>query len=85
MNLAKRFVLFSLFHYLIIYSADSKCQESFWCGNLGFLEFQLSHVTHPECGLFLVDCSFLYPRIQLGDGGTWYDILEKLSANGFRI
>ncbi|PIN14989.1 Serine/threonine protein kinase [Handroanthus impetiginosus] len=85
MNLAKCLILFSLFHYLIIYSADSKCQKSFRCGNLGFLEFPLSHVTKPECGLFPVNCSFSYPRIQLGDGGTWYDVLVKLSANKIRI
>ncbi|PIN00915.1 hypothetical protein CDL12_26582 [Handroanthus impetiginosus] len=85
MNLAKCFILFSLFHYLIIYTADSKCQESFRCGNLGLLEFPLSQVLQPECGLFLVDCKSSSPRIQLEYGGTWYDILEKLSANRFRI
>lgn len=87
MNLHKYYLIFfSLFHYLIINSADSKCQESFECGKLGSLEFPLSHINNSGCGLFMVDdCDSENPKIQLGAGGLWYDILHKVSTNKFFI
>ncbi|KAI3467060.1 hypothetical protein Pfo_023723 [Paulownia fortunei] len=86
MNLPKYLIFFSLFHYLIINSADSKCPESFECGSFGSLEFPLSDSKNPGCGLFMVDgCVSGNPKIQFEAKGYWYDILEKKSPNKFLV
>ncbi|KAL0424715.1 UNVERIFIED_CONTAM: LEAF RUST 10 DISEASE-RESISTANCE LOCUS RECEPTOR-LIKE PROTEIN KINASE-like 2.8 [Sesamum radiatum] len=65
--------------------ADSRCPESFDCGGLGTLEFPLTHNSEPECGLFVVDCQSTPPRIELGVGGSSYNILMKVSPNSLRV
>ncbi|PIM98406.1 Serine/threonine protein kinase [Handroanthus impetiginosus] len=84
MAIAKSFVFFFLSHLAFFMNlAESKCQNSFHCGHLGFLEFPLSN--EPECGLFLVNCTSAIPTIQFGPGGPWYIILQKLSTNKFTV
>ncbi|XP_020549270.1 LEAF RUST 10 DISEASE-RESISTANCE LOCUS RECEPTOR-LIKE PROTEIN KINASE-like 2.5 isoform X2 [Sesamum indicum] len=85
MNLAKCSIFFFLLHPFLLQAAGSKCSDYYSCGSLGILEFPLSDTTEPECGLFVVDCYTTPPRIQLEAGGTWYNILQKLSTNKFSV
>ncbi|PIN13383.1 Serine/threonine protein kinase [Handroanthus impetiginosus] len=83
MAVIKSFVFFFVSHLVFFMNlSESKCQESFNCGNLGSLESPLSN--EPGCGLFSVNCTPI-PTIQFGAGGPWYKILQKLSTNKFRI
>ncbi|PIN14984.1 Serine/threonine protein kinase [Handroanthus impetiginosus] len=84
MAVAKSFVFFSLSHLVFFMNlAESKCQDSFNCGNLGSLEFPLSN--EPKCGLFFVNCASPIPVIQFGFEGPLYIIRQKLSTNKFRV
>ncbi|KAL8470760.1 hypothetical protein ACS0TY_033360 [Phlomoides rotata] len=81
-------IIFFMFvcRLLLLNPADSECEKSFRCGGLSSLEFPLSRVDDPECGVFLVDgCDSDNPIIQLEAGGRWYEILRKVSQNSLSI
>ncbi|PIN26092.1 Serine/threonine protein kinase [Handroanthus impetiginosus] len=81
--IARCFIFFFLSNLVFFMNlAESKCQESFNCGYLGSLKFPLSD--QPGCGLFLVNCTAI-PLIQFRPGGLWYSIIQKISANKFKV
>ncbi|PIN26093.1 Serine/threonine protein kinase [Handroanthus impetiginosus] len=82
--IARCFVFFFLSHLVFFMNlAESKCQKSFNCNNLGSLEFPLSN--EPMCGLFPVNCASSIPIIQFAPEGPSYFIRQKLSTNKFRV
>ncbi|PIN14991.1 Serine/threonine protein kinase [Handroanthus impetiginosus] len=81
--IARCFIFFFLSHLVFFMNlAESKCQKSFNCGDVGSLEWPLSN--EPGCGLVLVNCTSI-PTIQFEAGGPRYRILQKLSTNKFRV
>lgn len=76
--------LFHLFPHLIL--SKSTCPTSFDCPGLGSLGFPLVSNAQADCGLFTVNCAnSSSPLLQLQTGGTWYEILRKISPNKFSI
>ncbi|XP_061989752.1 LEAF RUST 10 DISEASE-RESISTANCE LOCUS RECEPTOR-LIKE PROTEIN KINASE-like 1.1 isoform X3 [Rosa rugosa] len=66
--------VFSVFtHLLLLYSAES-CPPSFCNKRVGSIFFPFKNIREsPECGLYTINCSdFLNPKIQLKDGGYWF-------------
>ncbi|KAL1531858.1 non-specific serine/threonine protein kinase [Salvia divinorum] len=73
------------FHIHLFKSADSKCPDSFKCGD-HTLNFPLTRADDPDCGLIPVDgCDSDDQVIHLGDGNLGYHILEYNSSNKISI
>ncbi|XP_024194523.1 rust resistance kinase Lr10 isoform X2 [Rosa chinensis] len=69
--------IFSVFtHLLLLYSAES-CPPSFCNETVARISFPFKNTTpsRPECGFYTLDCSdHLKPKIQLKDGGYWFQL-----------
>ncbi|KAF3431912.1 hypothetical protein FNV43_RR26648 [Rhamnella rubrinervis] len=93
MALGPLFFLFVLTHLMFLNSAEEEkhhpnCEPfSFPCGKLGEIGWAYKEKTHPDhCGLYKVDCSEENsPKIQLKEGGHWYQISEISQADSIFI
>ena len=79
------FFFFLPFHLHLFKSADSKCPESFKCGDQT-LNFPLTRADDPDCGLIAVDgCDSDDQVIHLGGENLGFSILEYNSSNKILI
>lgn len=79
--------LFHLFPLLILSESTCPSPTSFDCPGIGPMEFPFSNSDTPtDCGLFTVNCTnSSHTLLQLESGGTWYQILHKISPNKLSI
>jgi hypothetical protein len=81
------FVFFLLSHFVLLLSAqeekgDIQSCADFLCRKPRTIGFPFANSTNPKCGLFPVDCrDDQYPKIQLGDGGRPYKVLNISQTN----
>ncbi|KAM5567779.1 rust resistance kinase Lr10 [Rosa sericea] len=86
------FISFLLTNLAVLHSAEeernhSPCPSNYFCNDqIGSFSFPFRDKEHPpECGLYSVDCSEgSPPRIQLKEGGYWYEF-ESISNNNILI
>ncbi|XP_068327842.1 LEAF RUST 10 DISEASE-RESISTANCEUS RECEPTOR-LIKE PROTEIN KINASE-like 2.1 [Pyrus communis] len=80
------FILCVLAHLVVLHSAEAKhCPAHFCSDMVGNISFPFRSVGDPpDCGLFTVDCSEPDgPKIQLKEGGYWYEFQGPLSNSIF--
>lgn len=81
------FFVFVLTHLALVSSAEVDTQDPnckpFWCGKLQEIRYPYKDMTRPgQCGLYGVNCSEANnTKIQLKEGGHWYQISGIASPN----
>ncbi|KAF3431752.1 hypothetical protein FNV43_RR26488 [Rhamnella rubrinervis] len=90
MALGPLFFLFVLTHLLLNSAEEEKHHpncEPFKCGKLGEIDWPYKEKKHPHhCGFYTVDCSEENsPKIQLKEGGHWYQISNISQAGSIFI
>ncbi|XP_035542236.1 rust resistance kinase Lr10-like isoform X2 [Juglans regia] len=78
------FVFFLLSYLVLLLSAQPEETYSshncppFPCGDLGWIGFPFASITHPNCGIGIVDCSKNPVMIQLVKGDyRWYELISS--------
>ncbi|XP_073031058.1 LEAF RUST 10 DISEASE-RESISTANCEUS RECEPTOR-LIKE PROTEIN KINASE-like 1.1 isoform X3 [Primulina eburnea] len=80
------FLFFFVFHALLLNFSDANnCPKSFPCSELGLLEYPLTGLERPDCGLIGVACNTSVPMFKIGDKGPFYDVLDNISANKYFV
>ncbi|XP_073031364.1 PR5-like receptor kinase isoform X4 [Primulina eburnea] len=80
------FVFFFVFYALLLNFSDANnCPKSFPCSELGILEYPLTGLERPDCGLIGVACNTSVPMFKIGDKGPFYDVLDNISANKYFV
>ncbi|XP_073037906.1 PR5-like receptor kinase isoform X2 [Primulina eburnea] len=80
------FVFFFVFYALLLNFSDANnCPKSFPCSELGILEYPLTGLERPDCGLIGVACNTSVPMFKIGDKGPFYDVLDNISTNKYFV